>query len=112
MKPRPAYAGDAADRGEYRQAAGVVAAAAISKPSRKKHNTAALSAHAQPIRQFPGSAQSDGRAAAFRKALNISKDIGGCTINGQRCWKFGGFGHNRVMAAAALQHMHRVFIRS
>jgi hypothetical protein len=68
--------------------------------------------HAQPIRQFPGSTQSDGRAAAFRKALNISKDIGGCAINGQRCWKFGGFGHNRVMAAAALQHMHRVFIRS
>jgi hypothetical protein len=42
--------------------------------------------------------------------LNISEDIGGCTINGQRCWKFGGFGHNRVMAAAGLQHMHRVFI--
>src|SRR6516165_2108984 len=56
--------------------------------------------------------QYTGRSAAFFAALNISKDIGGCTISGQRCWKFGGFGHSRMMAAAAPQHMQRIFIRS
>ena len=47
---------------------------------------------------------------AFCTALNISIDISGCAISGQRCWKVGERGHSRIVAAARLQHMQRVFI--
>jgi len=66
----------------------------------------------QPIRHLPGRTQNDGRVVTFRTASNMSKDVGGCIASGQRSLKLGGRGHSRMMAAAKLQHMQRVFIRS
>jgi hypothetical protein len=54
------------------------------------------------MRHLPDGAQNDGRTSS-------SIGIGGCAV--QR-WRLDTRGHSTTMAAAMLQHMQSIFIRS